>query len=190
MTDPIGSLVPLGDVERRTLLDLARRSVGARVAGLPLPATPATPARILIPQGAFVTLRLAGDLRGCIGTLAPLHPLAETVRRCAAAAAAEDPRFEPLQPPDLAGTSIEISALHPSFRVINLSQIILGHHGLMVTRGKRRGVLLPQVATEQGWDLESFLEETCLKAGLPPRDWERGAILEAFAAEVFSEEGD
>ncbi|PYS96356.1 MAG: hypothetical protein DMF50_04935 [Acidobacteria bacterium] len=178
---------PLGDEDRLLLLDLARRALVARVGGHPLPGPPEAPPRLLEPQGAFVTLRLGGDLRGCIGMLEAGQSLAGAVVRCAAAAAAEDPRFPPLRPAEAGEVRIEISALELPFRVTDLSQVEIGRHGLLVSRGNRRGVLLPQVAVEQGWDLKTFVEETCLKAGLPPDDWTRGALLEAFGAQVFGE---
>src|SRR2546425_11669628 len=118
----------------------------------------------------------------------PAGTLAETVAGCAAAAATEDPRFRPIQRPELPGLTVEISVLDILFRVEDPSQIVLGMHGLVVTGGRRRGLLLPQVAVEQGWDVETFLEETCLKAGLPPDARKRGATVEAFSAQVFSEE--
>jgi len=178
---------PLGEEDRILLLGLARRALVARAEGHPLPRPPESPPRLLEAQGAFVTLHLGGDLRGCIGMLEAAQSLAGTVVRCAAAAAAEDPRFPPLRPAEVREVLIEISALEQPFRVTDLSQVEIGRHGLLVSRGNRRGVLLPQVAVERGWDLKTFVEETCLKAGLPPDDWTRGALLEAFGAEVFGE---
>jgi AmmeMemoRadiSam system protein A len=180
-------LPPLAENERSDLLALARLSVEARANHRPAPALPVAPSRLLAPQGAFVTLKLREHLRGCIGIVAALHPLAEIVARCAEAAASEDPRFPPLQPVELEGLTIEISVLDPPFRVRDLSRIVIGRHGLMVTEADRRGVLLPQVAVEQNWDVRRFVQETFLKAGLAPDEGERGAILEAFSAQVFAE---
>ncbi len=182
-------LTPLSPSEKRALLDLARRAVASRLEGAPAPALDPAPPRLLVRQGVFVTLRDGGELRGCIGIPEPAQPLAEAVARCAAAAAAEDPRFPPLARDELGWVSIEISALEPPVPIRDPGQIVLGRHGLMASRGGRRGVLLPQVPVEQGWDLETFLRETCLKAGLPPDAWRTGATLEAFEAEVFGEEG-
>ncbi len=134
-----------------------------------------------------MSLHRGGRLRGCVGMVLPERPLAETVVACAADAATEDPRFDPLQAAELADVTIEISALDPPFRITDPSQVSIGMHGLLVTERRRRGLLLPQVAVEQGWDLPTFLEEACLKAGLPPDAWARGAIVEAFSAQVFSE---
>lgn len=184
MTDALPLLTP---AEASLLLDLARRAVAARLESRPVAWLETPPPRLLLHQGAFVSLHLARALRGCVGMVVPAGPLAKTVAECAAAAATEDPRFEPLQPCDLGRVTIEISVLDPPFGVADPSRIILGTHGLMVTMGHRRGLLLPQVAVEQGWDVRAFLEETCLKAGLPADAWTRGAIVEAFSAQVFSE---
>ena len=179
----------LTEEEQRLLLDLARRSIVARLESLSLPRLADPPRRLLVEQGAFVGLHRGLTLRGCVGMVTPAGALAETVAKCAAAAATEDPRFRPLQRPELAGLTVEISVLEIPFRVDQVSQIVLGTHGLVVTDGARRGLLLPQVAIEQGWDVRTFLEETCLKAGLPSDAVARGAIVEAFSAQVFSEEG-
>jgi AmmeMemoRadiSam system protein A len=179
---------PLTSAERLLLLDLARRAVLARAEGRPGPEPPRSP-RLLERQGAFVTLRVRGDLRGCIGIVEPIRPLAETVAHCASAAAAEDPRFPPLGAEEAREVVIEITALAPPVPVGSLGQIEIGRHGLVASRGSRRGVLLPQVAVEQEWDVPIFVAETLRKAGLPPDALERGgATLEAFEAEVFSEE--
>jgi AmmeMemoRadiSam system protein A len=173
--------------EQTILIDLTRRSVALRLESRPLPRLQASPPRLLLTQGAFVSLYHDGRLRGCVGMVLPEIALAETVVRCAAAAATEDPRFMPIRATELSGLTIEISVLDPPFRVADPSQIRIGTHGLLVTQGRRRGLLLPQVAVTQGWNLPTFLEEVCLKAGLPPDAWTRGATLEAFSAQVFSE---
>jgi AmmeMemoRadiSam system protein A len=141
-----------------------------------------------MPQGAFVSLHIVRKLRGCVGMVLPERPLDESVASCAAAAATEDPRFDALELSELARVVIEISALDPPFRVADPSRIQVGTHGLLVTQGRRRGLLLPQVANDQGWDFKTFLEETCLKAGLAADAWTKGAIVEAFSAQVFSEQ--
>ncbi len=174
--------------EKRLLLDLARRAVASRAEGRPAPEPPRAP-RLMEPQGAFVTLRLRGDLRGCIGIVEPIRPLADTVVHCAAAAAAEDPRFPPLRPDEAREAAIEITALDALAPVRAVGEIAIGRHGLVASRGSRRGVLLPQVAVEQGWDVATFVAETLRKAGLPPDALERGGVtLEAFEAEVFAED--
>ena len=173
--------------EQRLLLDLARGAIAARLEDRNPPSPGNPPSRLLMQQGAFVSLHRGATLRGCVGMVAPLRPLVTTVMECAAAAATADPRFSPLDASELKTVTIEISALNPSFRIEDPRQIALGTHGLMVTAGRRRGLLLPQVAVEQGWDVTVFLEETCTKAGLPSDAWTRGAIVEAFSAQVFSE---
>ncbi len=178
---------PLTGDERSFLLDLARRSVEARLQGLPPPDLSSAPSRLRAGRGAFVTLQRSGELRGCIGWMSTNRPLCEVVRDVAAAAATEDPRFPPLTSEELRDLDIEISVLSPAEQVHDRSRIAVGRHGLMVTQGPWRGVLLPQVAIDQGWDAATFVRQTCLKAGLPPDACDRGATLEAFEAEVFSE---
>jgi AmmeMemoRadiSam system protein A len=179
----------LGPAERRALLRLARAAIRARVEGLPPPPLPAGLPRLEERQGAFVTLRISGALRGCIGIVDPTRSLAETVAYCAAAAATEDPRFPSLPATESSGVSIEVTALAPPEAVDDIGNVVLGRHGLMVEAPGRRGVLLPQVALEQGWDVEAFVRETLLKAGLPADAVRRGAArLLRFEAEVISEE--
>jgi AmmeMemoRadiSam system protein A len=173
---------------RRALLDLARASVAARVAGQAAPA----PEREVLPElkaGAFVTLRRSGELRGCIGHLEAERPVGEVVVRVAASAALEDPRFPPVRPSELATLDIEVSVLGPLERIDprDPASIEVGRHGLVIEQGHHRGLLLPQVATEWGWDRETFLSHLCAKAGLPRDAWREGATVFRFEAEVFSE---
>jgi len=183
-----GATASLTAAERWFLLDVARRSIQARLRGMPLPEPWSVPQRLRAGMGAFVTLQHAGELRGCIGWMSGERPLWEAVREVAAAAATEDPRFRPLTEEEFPDLSIEISVLSPAVEVMDRDHIAIGRHGLIVTQGNRRGVLLPQVAVEQGWDADTFVRQTCLKAGLPQDACDRGATLEAFEAEVFSEE--
>ena len=174
------------DEERRWLLRLAHASIRAAVRGNPL-ATPETPNQHLRqPRGAFVTLHEHGELRGCIGMMVAAKPLDETVREMARAAALEDPRFDPVRVDELDQLQIEISVLSPMFAIAP-DDVVVGRHGLMVSYEGRRGILLPQVAPEWGWDRETFLAQTCRKAALPMDQWRRSAKLEAFTAEVFGE---
>jgi len=138
-------------------------------------------------SGAFVTLKREGRLRGCIGTLACRLPLAEEVARVAVSAAREDPRFEPLRVSELDDLDVEVSILGPLETIDPFDEhaFEIGSHGLVVEQGRRRGLLLPQVATEWGWDREMFLSQTCVKAGLAPDAWRRGAKVYRFAGEVF-----
>lgn len=176
----------LSPSERRALLELARRSIAARLRGerAPRPASPPVPG---VRQGAFVTIQHRGELRGCIGYTRGDQPLADVVWRCAASASTEDPRFPPLSPRELPEVGIEISVLGPIEEVTDPGQIEIGRHGLIVEKEGHRGLLLPQVAAEWGWDRETFLDHTCLKAGLAPTAWKEGAKLLKFEAEVFSE---
>ncbi len=177
----------LSDDARRTLLALARDAVAARAAGAALP-RPALDGELARLAGAFVTLRQGQALRGCIGHIEPNMPLGAVIVRCAAAAAAEDPRFEPLPPREVADVDVEISVLGPLERVSSIDELEIGRHGVVVELGPRRGLLLPQVATEWGWTREEFLAQTCRKAGLRPDAWKNGATIFRFDAEVFGEE--
>jgi AmmeMemoRadiSam system protein A len=138
-------------------------------------------------RGAFVTVFVAHQLRGCVGLPEARDPLDYVVRYCARAAAFGDPRFEPITLRDLPELSLEISVLTPLEPLADPAQVTVGRDGLVVERGAARGLLLPQVATEHGWTREQFLEHTCLKAGLPRDAWQRGAGLFRFEALVFGE---
>jgi len=140
-------------------------------------------------SGAFVTLKRNGRLRGCIGTLECRRSLAEEVARVARSAAREDPRFEPLRSSELEGLDVEVSVLGPLEAIDphDPNAFEIGRHGLVVEQGTRRGLLLPQVATEWNWDREQFLSQTCLKAGLPPDAWRHGARVHRFEAVVFGD---
>jgi AmmeMemoRadiSam system protein A len=141
--------------------------------------------RLAVPRGAFVTLRRAGLLRGCLGHIEGTLPLVETVLHNARAAALSDPRFAPLTPAELPGLSLEISALTPLRPVQGPDEITVGQHGILLAKRGRRAVFLPQVATEQGWDLPTTLSQLALKAGLSAGEWHAGARFEVFEAEVF-----
>lgn len=176
----------LTDVERRELLRIARQAAEDHLAGRRAPAEAPAEAALLRPGAAFVTLTRDGRLRGCIGCTEPAAPLYRTVRECAVAAATEDPRFPPVTRTEIDSLLIEISVLTP-LRAIRPEEVTVGLHGLLVRRGMRRGLLLPQVAVACGWDRRTFLAQTCLKAGLPSDAWEKGALLFAFTADVFGE---
>ena len=137
-------------------------------------------------RGAFTTLHLNGKLRGCIGYVLPSHSLYRTVAETARAAAFDDPRFAPLTADEALGVEIEISVLSP-LRPIDPEDVLVGKHGLVISRGNRRGLLLPQVPAEWGWDRETFLAQTCKKAGLPEDAWRCGAEIQGFTAEVFGD---
>jgi AmmeMemoRadiSam system protein A len=178
----------LNEGQRVALLDLARRSVVAAVSGSPSPNIPEGP----LPNacGVFVTIKRHGELRGCLGTLNCRNGLGREVVRCASDAAREDPRFPPVRQAELPDVALEVSVLGPVEPIDprDPQSIAIGRHGLVVEQGSRRGLLLPQVATEWGWTIEQFLRQTCLKAGLPPDAWQHGATVSRFEAEVFAEE--
>jgi uncharacterized protein len=174
--------------ERAQLLRLAHEAIEAALAGRNLNLSDTASERLLEARGAFTTLHLDGKLRGCVGYVYPVKPLWRTVAETAAAAAFNDTRFSPVTAAEAQRLKIEISVLSPVVPIA-AEDIEAGRHGLVITLGSRRGLLLPQVAVEYGWDAGTFLQETCHKAGLPPDAWERGAIIEAFTAEVFHEEG-
>ncbi len=182
-----GAVISLDEGERRALLDLARTAIEARLTGRPVPSVPALGLETPVPSGVFVTLRLHDRLRGCIGAIDTTDPLPELVTRVAADAATEDPRFPPLPADALAEVQLEISVLGPLEPVRDPAGIEVGRHGLVVEQGERRGLLLPQVRTEWGWDRDTFLAQTCRKAGLASDAWQRGAILYRFEALVFAE---
>ncbi|MCU0452603.1 MAG: AmmeMemoRadiSam system protein A [Bacteroidetes bacterium] len=180
--------VKLTSDEKRTLVLLARATI-AQWAGLPA-SMPATSGRLLTEKrGVFVTLRIHGDLRGCIGYIQPFETVADAVRELAVKSASEDPRFDPLTPEEVGQLSIEISVLTPLEPIGGPSEVAVGQHGLVVDAGWRRGLLLPEVAIEEGWDAEQFLSGTCRKAGLGRDAWRRpGLKLYRFETEHFSEE--
>jgi len=171
--------------ERALLLRLAHQSIESALEERTLDLTP--PGQHLAEhRGAFTTLHLHQRLRGCIGYVFPTQPLYQTVAETAKAAAFDDPRFEPVTLTEALALKIEISILSP-LRPIAPEEIVVGQHGLVVTQGNRRGLLLPQVPIEWEWDRETFLAQTCLKAGLDLDAWQHGAELQAFTAEVFGE---
>ena len=172
--------------ERRILLNLAHRSIETALVKRPNDTT-APSEHLAEPRGAFTTLHLLGNLRGCIGYVLPTGSLYQTVAETARAAAFDDPRFEPVTEDEAPYLKVEISVLSVPVR-IRPDQVEVGKHGLIVTAGSRRGLLLPQVPLQWGWDRETFLSQTCMKAGLPFDAWQRGAEVQAFTAEVFGEE--
>lgn len=178
----------LTELQKVALVAVARAAVTAAVLGTRRPA-PTSAERFPEASGAFVTLKYGGHLRGCIGTLECRQSLVEEVARVAVSAAREDSRFTPIRPPELDQLHVEVSVLGPLEEIdaLDPSTIEIGRHGLVVEQGHRRGLLLPQVATEWNWDRETFLAQTCIKAGLPPRAWLAGARVCRFSATVFGD---
>ena len=138
-------------------------------------------------SGAFVTIHHRGDLRGCLGRLEPGVPLGETIIHLAEAVSDSDPRFAPVSYHELTDIVLEVSVLMPAQPVTRIEEIEVGRHGVIIEHGARRGLLLPQVASEHGWDRETLLEHACRKAMLAPDAWVQGASIFIFEAEVFGE---
>ena len=174
--------------DKKALLQLARTSIECAVSGKPIPGTDLLSQNLHTPCGAFVTVRVHGDLRGCFGYINAYYPLAQSVQDVAVKAALEDPRFDPIAPDELGALEIEISVLEPPEKVNDIAEIKIGVHGLILETRYHRGLLLPSVATEYGWDREQFLDHTALKAGLPPKAWkEKNVTLYKFTTDTFSE---
>lgn len=177
---------PLARDSRVILLRLARQAIESAVRSSPFDSLPSLP-ELSEPRGAFVTLTRHGHLRGCIGQVDAVDPLARVVVRCAVSAATEDPRFAPVSAEEVAQLEIELSLLSRP-EPARFEDLEIGLHGLIAKRGEKTGLLLPQVADEHNWPVERFLEETCLKAGLDAYSWkEPETRIEAFTAEVFND---
>jgi AmmeMemoRadiSam system protein A len=139
-------------------------------------------------RGAFVTLTRKGSLRGCIGYIVPVKPLAVTIQEMAGAAAFRDPRFNPVKKEEVNDLEIEISVLTPLQEIKDINEVEVGKHGLIIEKGTSSGLLLPQVATDYGWDRETFLTHTCKKAGLHENAWkDPDTKIKIFSAEIFHE---
>ncbi len=172
--------------QQAVLLRLAREAIAAylRTGNLP-PVTPDDPA-LSRRAGVFVTLWQGEELRGCIGHIKADRPLYRAVQEMAVSAATSDTRFDPLSLDELGSLTVEISVLSPLRRITSIEQVEVGRHGLVVAKEGRRGLLLPEVATERGWDRYTFADAVCWKAGLPAGCWRAGATLHTFTAVVFS----
>jgi len=180
--------------QRRVLLSIAHRAILSALEGQTLPDTPPSIPGLAESRGVFTTLYLKGDLkgdpqgelRGCVGYVTPIAPLYRAVAETARAAAFEDHRFLPVTKKEATKLEVSLSVLSRLFP-IHPEAVEVGRHGLLLSGGGRRGLLLPQVPIEYGWDRETFLEQTCRKAGLPPDAWRKDATIEAFTAEVFGD---
>ncbi len=173
--------------QRADLLSVARRAIQEHVRGTGGPRPCASDPVLQEPGAAFVTLTQHGELRGCIGYVEAVKPLVEAVAHCAASAATGDPRFPPVAPEELSRLRLEISVLSPLTPIEDPAEVEVGVHGLYLSAEGRHGLLLPQVATEYGWDRETFLRQTCLKAGLPGDAWRRGAKIHVFTVDHFTD---
>ena len=176
--------------QRRTLLRIAHRAILSALDRQPLPEPPPSSLRLSEPRGVFTTLYLSGDfhrqLRGCVGYAAPIAPLYRAVAETARAAAFDDSRFLPVTKEEALKLEVSLSVLSRLFP-IHPEAVEVGRHGLVISDGARRGLLLPQVSLENSWDRETFLAQTCRKAGLPADAWRKAATIEAFTAEVFGD---
>jgi AmmeMemoRadiSam system protein A len=172
--------------EKEMLRKLAFQAIRCRCMGEPLPDIAAQAPRLKEPGAAFVCIHKGKDLRGCIGMIEARTPLWETIKTMAVEAAFGDPRFCALASDELDEIDVEISVLTPMQRIGDPTEIEIGKHGLLIRKGYRSGLLLPQVATEHGWDREQFLKWTCLKAGLAEEAWkDKDVEVYVFSADVF-----
>jgi uncharacterized protein len=180
-------MTPLTATERAALLGIARGAVLAHLELAPAPALPSS-GPLAEPRGAFVTLHVGGELRGCLGTFSPVGSLAETVARMAVGAAKDDPRFPPVRADEIGALDVAVSALSPPRTLDDRRSVKVGEQGLLVRQGLHRGALLPKVALERGWDAGDFLKHACLKAGLHARAWQEPQTeVDVFEAEEFGD---
>jgi AmmeMemoRadiSam system protein A len=171
--------------ERKILLHLAHEAILSVLEKREIPLTPPSP-HLAELRGAFTTIYVQGELRGCVGYVFPVASLYRTVAETARSAAFEDTRFWPITLEEAANLEVSLSILSP-LKAIKPEEVEIGRHGLLIGQHGHRGLLLPQVPVEHGWDRVTFLEQTCRKAGLPLEAWQKGATLEAFTAEVFGD---
>jgi len=181
----VASVQEFSGEERSQLLLLAHDSISSALEHREISLDPPTP-HLAELRGAFTSLHLRGELRGCVGYVLPTCPVYRAVAETARAAAFDDNRFPPVTQEEASQLEIELSILSPA-REVRAEEIEVGRHGLLVSWHSRRGLLLPQVAVEHAWDRTTFLEQTCRKAGLPSDAWQEGATIEVFTAEVFGE---
>jgi hypothetical protein len=175
--------------EQETLLTIARETIIAHVTGNSIPVLAKVPKGLKLKNGCFVTIKQGGQLRGCIGNFVSDIPLYQLVQEMAISAATRDPRFYPMKPGDLGDFELDISVLSPLKKITSVDSIVVGKHGIYIVKDHFRGVLLPQVATEYGWDRDAFLRHTCIKAGLPEDAWKKESEIYIFTALVFGEDG-
>ncbi|MEE8382489.1 MAG: AmmeMemoRadiSam system protein B [Thermodesulfobacteriota bacterium] len=176
----------LTDEEKEILHKIARAAIASRCTGGKYPEIKFTSKTLKEKRGAFVTLHKRGNLRGCIGYIRAQKPLHETIKEMALAAAFQDNRFNPVKKDELKDIDIEISVLTPLKKIDSIEEIEVGRHGIYITKGYHSGILLPQVATEYGWDRNKFLEHTCTKAGLPTDAWKKkDTEIYIYSADIF-----
>lgn len=181
----MGELLNKG--QQKNLLRLARQAIWHYLQTESTLRTKIEDKILMEKRGAFVTLKVNDELRGCIGYIHPYKPLFETVIEVATLAATQDFRFSPLTLEELDKTKIEISVLSLPNPIKDVKEIEVGKHGIIISKGMNRGLLLPQVPLEYNWDLETYLSHGCLKAGLQEDEWKKGVKIDVFSAQVFSE---
>ena len=170
------------------LLKIAREAIVHQIKGEDYSPTPSEEKALNVHSGCFVTITQEGQLRGCIGNFQSQQPLFQEVATMAVAAASQDPRFQPMGRDELDNFKIEITVLSPLEKIDDTDSIEVGTHGIYIIKGHNRGVLLPQVATEYGWDRETFLRQTCVKAGLPENSWQlTGTEIYIFSGQIIRE---
>ncbi len=177
----------LTKTEQKELLKIARGTIVDYVTRRKVPTVAPTSSRLRLHSGCFVTAKIKGELRGCIGNFVSDQPLYELVQEMAVSAATRDPRFYPMKSDDLDDFTLDISVLSPLEKIASVEEIKVGIHGIYIIKGSCRGVLLPQVATEYGWNRDQFLQHTCIKAGLPQDAWQGECDIYIFSAQVFSD---
>jgi AmmeMemoRadiSam system protein B/AmmeMemoRadiSam system protein A len=178
-------LFSLDEEEKKELLRIAQSALEMYVTENKVYTSPTDNPKLISKKGAFVTLKKKGRLRGCIGYIEPVLPLNQTIVQAAIYAASRDVRFKPVQSSELKDIKVEISVLTPLRKINNSKDVKVGKHGLVIVKGNRKGLLLPQVPVENRWSRRTFLEQTCYKAGLPKDAWRSGAELYVFEAIVF-----
>jgi AmmeMemoRadiSam system protein B/AmmeMemoRadiSam system protein A len=177
---------PLSEQQKRELLSLARKTVMEHVKNKRAPEPEIKDTRLLANGATFVTINRHHQLRGCIGNIQPIMPLYLSVIRNAVAASSQDPRFPPMTPGELSDMEVEVTVLSPLEPLDDVKNIVIGTHGLYLIKGQQGGVFLPQVPVEQGWDLSTYLEQLCYKAGLPKDAWkDKNAQLFIFSADII-----
>jgi AmmeMemoRadiSam system protein A len=176
----------LTDEDKKTLHYIAKTVVENKAKGKPIPEFKVESPLLKEHRGAFVTLQKKGELRGCVGYIKGYEPLYKTVEKMAEEAAFRDPRFSPVKEKEVSDLEIEISVLTPLKKITDVNEIQIGKHGIYIVKGGWSGLLLPQVATDYGWDRQTFLEHTCQKAGLPPNAWkDKDTEIYIFSADIF-----
>ncbi|MEI7817933.1 MAG: AmmeMemoRadiSam system protein A [Desulfuromonadales bacterium] len=173
--------------EQQELLEIARNTIIDFVTKQKTPAVAPTSPGLNLHSGCFVTIKQKAALRGCIGNFISDRPLYLLVQEMAISAATRDPRFYPMKVNDLSDFRLDISVLSPLTRAASVDEILVGTHGIYIVKGNYRGVLLPQVATEYGWNRDQFLQHTCIKAGLTEDAWQGECDIYIFSAQVFGD---